>query len=202
MRRVVVAERETFFQASVQEGEPYRWTALDTSLDVSGYLRLSHLAYLPPPSLEALRVFEASRGISPATTVHSVRAVVRTLTATKKVEEYVVACFPLDVQRLCNAQTFTVPPIEIDQSGPATAAAGPAPKCSLASLLPRRRDAAAGLSDTFLLPCPTDIATQLNIRLGLDGFTELQVDGPGTVVFTGEQRLTMVSRRRHECDVY
>ncbi|KAG5469324.1 hypothetical protein LSCM1_02539 [Leishmania martiniquensis] len=202
MRRVVVAERETFFQASVQEGEPYRWTALDTSLDVSGYLRLSHLAYLPPSSLEALRVFEASRGITPAAAVHSVRAIVRTLTANKKVEEYVVACFPLDVQRLSNAHTFTVPPIELRKSDPATTGADPSSTRSVASLLPHRHNAAAGLPGTFLLPCPTDIATQLNVRLGLDGFTELRVDGPGTVVFTGEQRLTLVSRRRHECDAY
>ncbi|AIO01348.1 hypothetical protein LPMP_330550 [Leishmania panamensis] len=198
MRGVVAAERETFFQASVQDGEPYRWTALDASLDISGTLRLSHLVYLPPPSLEELRVFEASRDISPAVTVHSVRAIVRTLTANKKVEEYVVACFPLDVQRLSSAQTFTMPSIQVNQSGAAAAAARPLPKYTVASLLPHRYDAAAGLSSTFLLPCPTDIVTQLNIRLGLDGFTELRVDGPGTVVFTGEQRLTMVGHRRHE----
>ncbi|TPP55635.1 hypothetical protein CGC20_11145 [Leishmania donovani] len=202
MREVLAAERETFFQASVQDGEPYRWTALDTSLDVSGSLRLSHLVYLPPPSLEVLRAYEASRGISRAATVHSVRAIVRTLTSNNKVEEYVVACFPLDVQRLANAQTFTVPSTEADQSGAAAAAAAPLPRYTVASLLPRRHDASAGLSSTFLLPCPTDIVTQLNIRLGLDGFTELRVDGPGTVVFTGEQRLTMVSHWRHECDAH
>lgn len=201
MREVLAAERETFFQASVQDGEPYRWTALDTSLDVNGSLRLSHLVYLPPPSLEVLRAYEGPRGISPAATVHSVRAIVRTLTSNNKVEEYVVACFPLDVQRLTYAQTFTVPSTEVDHSD-AAAAAAPLPKCTVASLLPRRHDASAGLSNTFLLPCPTDIATQLNIRLGLDGFTELRVDGPGTVVFTGEQRLTMVSHQRHECDAH
>ncbi|GET91789.1 hypothetical protein, conserved [Leishmania tarentolae] len=202
MREVLAAERETFFQASVQDGKPYRWTALDTSLDVSGSLRLSHLVYLPPPSLEVLRAYEASPGISLAGNVFSVRAIVRTLTSNNKVEDYVVACFPLDVRRLANAQTFTVPSTELHESGAAAAVATSLPPYSVTSLLPCRQDASAGLSSSFLLPCPTDIATQLNIRLGLDGFTELRVDGPGTVVFTGEQRLTMVGHRRHECDAH
>ncbi|KAG5495013.1 hypothetical protein JKF63_02065 [Porcisia hertigi] len=198
MGEFTVAERETFFQASVQDGVPYRWSALDTSLDVSGSLRLSHIVYLPPPSLAALKAFEESHGVSPASTVHSVRAIVRTLTANKRVEEYVVACFPLDVERLSNARTFTALPVEADQRESAATAVGHSPKYTLAPLLPRRHDASERLSDTFLLPCSTDIATQLNIRLGLDGFTELRVEGPGTVVFTGEQNLTMVSPQTHE----
>ncbi|KAK7194754.1 hypothetical protein NESM_000395400 [Novymonas esmeraldas] len=201
MRPVVVAERETAFEAAVRDGQPHRWTALDTSLDVSGTLRLLHIAYLPPVSLAELAAFEAARGRSAsAVGVHSVRAIVRTITASRAVEEFVVACFALDVQRLSKALTFTVPsPGEPDRcGGDAPIAARPSTRYSIDAILPPRPGVSTSTPTTFVMPCASDIAAGLNIRLALDGFTELRVEGPGTVVFSGEQRLTMVSQRTRD----
>jgi hypothetical protein len=223
-KTVVLAERESSFVATVQEGTPYRWTALDFSLQLIGSLRLSQITYFPPTSLEDLRRYNASAGTSTASSssspVHSVRAILRTLTANNKVEDFVLACFPLEESRLADAALFTIPPVarqsevggegaprQIGASGatavttkdPLKSGAGPSPlQPAVSSLLPQRRDACDNLTDTFVLPCVTDIAAGLNVHVGLDGFTELRVEGPGTVVFTGEEKIGVLSPSRRE----
>lgn len=209
----MLAERESSFVATVQDGTPYRWTALDASLNLIGTLRISQITYLPPTSLADLARYDPAATTSPAD-VYSVRAVVRTVTANNKLEDYVVACFPLDVRRLTSASTFTVPPVA-PRAGEAAAvtpgaaaaaaastsatalplalAAGPSPRQSVVDFLPQRTDAFATLTSECVLPRPSDIATKLNVHVGLDGVTELRVEGPGTVVFSGEEKIGMLS---------
>ncbi|KPA76760.1 hypothetical protein ABB37_07585 [Leptomonas pyrrhocoris] len=216
-KTVVLAERESSFVATVREDMPYRWSALDFSVHLIGSLRLNQITYLPPTSLEELRNYDASAGASPAL-VHSVRAIVRTVTANNKVEDFVLACFPLEVSRLTKAELFTVPPTaksaeaaaadDLPHTGSVTAAvhpassnaeSGPSPRLpSISSLLPRRRDAFEHLTNTFVLPCATDVASGLDVHVGLDGFTELRVEGPGTVVFSGEEKLGVLNPSRGE----
>lgn len=192
----MLAERESSFVATVQEGTPYRWTALDASLNLVGRLRLSQITYLPPTSLADLKHYDSSASCSPSD-VYSVRAVVRTVTANNKVEDFVVACFPLEVRRLIGATLVTAPPPLARGGSPAAAAAaGPSPSPSIDDLLPQRTDAFASLSASFVLPCLSDVATRLNVHVGLDGFTELRVEGPGSVVFSGEEKLGMLGAGR------
>lgn len=228
-KATVLAERESSFVATVQEGTPYRWTALDFSPNLLGSLRIAQITYYPPASLDALRAYDAAAGASPDTEVYSVRAIVRTLTASNKVEDFVVACFPLEARRLADAAVFTVPLVgkqtataaaavddkEITSAATTssshhgntestlsttapTASSSPAATI-VADLLPQRHDAYAALSTTFVLPCKTDIAAGLNVHVSLDGFTELRVEGPGTVTFSGEEKIGMFSPSRREC---
>ncbi|KPI87800.1 hypothetical protein ABL78_3099 [Leptomonas seymouri] len=219
-KTVVLAERESSFVATVREDTPYRWSAVDFSLHLIGSLRLTQITYLPPTSLEELQKYEAATGVSPAP-VYSVRAIVRTVTANNKAEDFVLACFPLEVSRLAKTELFTVPPVAkrseagaidgLPHTGIATAAAsaiaptdsnsasGPSPRLpSISSLLPQRHDAFENMANSFVLPCPSDVALGLNVHVGLDGFTELRVEGPGVVVFSGAEKLGIVSSNKCE----
>ena len=204
----MLAERESSFVATVQENAPYQWSALDFSLDLIGSLRLSQITYFPPTS-EELQQYEAILGTAPVP-VYSVRAVVRTLSASNKVEDFVLACFPLQVSRLTDALHFTapvVPTLSASGTPPHTAVStivsGPSPRPpSVTSLLPKRRDAFKNVTNTFLLPCTSDVATGLDVHIELDGSTELRVEGPGTVVFSGEEKIGVLSPGRRAYTFY
>lgn len=218
-RTVVLAERESSFVATVQENAPYQWSALDFSLDLIGSLRLSQITYFPPTS-EELQQYEAIVGTAPVP-VYSVRAVVRTLSASNKVEDFVLACFPLQVSRLTDALHFTAPVVPTLSSkagvpstthsasgtpphtAVSTIVSGPSPRPpSVTSLLPKRRDAFKNVTNTFLLPCTSDVATGLDVHIELDGSTELRVEGPGTVVFSGEEKIGVLSPGRRAYTFY
>lgn len=57
--------------------------------------------------------------------------------------------------------------------------------------------ATAPNANNKLLVSSTSIASSLNILIDLDGFTELIAQGPGTLLFFGEQSTQLIDENRH-----
>lgn len=199
----------TPFSATVLEGEPFCFDKL-AAQDVHSSLRITHVSYLPPISMEALEEYyrshpEAARPVSvkgevahrhhsSSTSVPSSHssypltyavAEVEDLSFGNELKRTVIGCFPLDLRRLPPSATSA----KASNSGSSTAVssvvAGSAEGNSTALLtFPH------GLQ--LLAPVDTDILRDINIQLDCDGFVKLSMRGPGSIYFYGEQRSLLI----------
>lgn len=161
----------TSLRVTVSDEESYHF-ALGAAHDVTSSIRLTHITYTPPKSRAEWEAYydrhpELPRPTFAKDTI-SVAARVRTLTYGNEIKSFVVACFPLDTQR-----------ISIDSHSGAAASSSKKGDTTSAVRL-------GGLFDVAM-PLPTDIVSGLNVRLDVDGSATLEVEGPGRVTFVGEQ---------------
>lgn len=168
----------TPFRAMVSEEAPFRFADC-LSKDVQASVRITHMTYTPPTSQEEWDAYYAAHPDQPkpslgGSTVYTVGEI-KTFTASKKVETFVLACFPLDTNRVCTLDTAS-----------ASAAAVSGPDFASESLV------RFGRFFDVVVPAPSDIASALNIRFTPDGYTELLVRGPGHVTFFGEQLSALI----------
>lgn len=173
----------TPFRVTVSQDEAYQFGQY-AAQDVTASVRLTHLTYTPPTSKAAWEAYYAAHtGPTPVLgkSVVSVTARVRTLLLDGSVGTFVIGCFPLDSSRV----------IGLDRDSAALEAVPPPtpPSSSLPATQHMQR-----FNDLFdvVLPVPTDVAANLDVRLDVDGSVELIVDGPGQVTFSGEQYSALI----------
>lgn len=196
----------TPFSALVREGEPFCWSEL-AAQDVHSSLRITHVSYLPPTSMEELKEYykahpEAPRPVRvqgktiphafPNHGTHSSNSTSNSsyqmTYAVAEVEDFsvggemrrmVIGCFPLDLRRL--------PPSEPEPSTtPSTT--------TLSSALSANKERSEENFLSFqhglqiLVPVDSDVMRNIRIQLDCDGSVKLHMRGPGQLFFYGEQR--------------
>lgn len=199
----------TPFSATVQEGKPFCFDKL-VAQDVRSSLRITHVSYLPPTSMEALEEYyqsnteairpvsvkgEVAQGLpSSATPAPSpprrypltyAVAEVEDLSFGNALKRTVIGCFPLDLRRLPPSASSP----QTSNSG--SVLAGSAEGNSSTSLLTFQH------GFQLLAPVDTDILRNINIQLDIDGFVKLSMRGPGMIFFYGEQRSLLIPEWRN-----
>lgn len=160
----------TPFGATVRDGEPYCFDAFSAQ-DVRTSVRITHIAYHPPTSMEDVESFYAAHPEAPRPVKSSSSsagltfavAEVEDLSIGNEPRRVVVGCFPLDLQRVQQA------------------ASSSSSSSSSSGVMKFQYEQRA------LLPLDTDVIRGVNIRLDGDGCVKLYMKGPGEIYFYGEQ---------------
>ncbi|KAH9578389.1 hypothetical protein LSM04_006140 [Trypanosoma melophagium] len=207
----------TSFRVMVSEAEPYSFQACAMQ-QVQSAVRITHITFTPP-SIEEMEAYVQQQESNPASTPgrndallrSSTLASLRTLCASGKLESHAVACFPWTVptdaaitdnmatdnnsslngadnninkknrkNKGGNENNVKNKKLNFSPSSEITASACSAERVQLAGFF------------EVALPRQTDICSNVDLRFDVDGFVWLEVNGPGSVTFFGEQYSSLI----------
>ncbi|KAG8345560.1 hypothetical protein ERJ75_001448200 [Trypanosoma vivax] len=188
----------TSFRVTVVEATPYCFQAYTTQ-QVQSSVRITHIAFTPPSAEEARARHHIAKQCSGKFAVGKERegleaagdavtlASLSALGASGKVERYTIACFP-----------WCLP------AGGVEAAASVGEKEAAASESRGKKRTKDGLHLAgpmqvqlggifdVTLPRQSDLCSNIDLRFDVDGSVQLEVVGPGSVTFFGEQYSALI----------
>ncbi|ORC90499.1 uncharacterized protein TM35_000082970 [Trypanosoma theileri] len=206
----------TSFRVMVSEAEPYSFQTCAMQ-QVQSSVRITHITFTPP-SIEEMEAYiqqqesnsDSTPGRNDALLRSSTLASLRTLCASGKLESHAVACFPwtvpTDAAALEDMATNNNNNNNSHNSGDnkkhksnknGKENNGNNKKLAssstqiTASACSAERVQLAGFFEVAL-PRQTDICSNVDLRFDVDGSVWLEVNGPGSVTFFGEQYSSLI----------
>ncbi|EKF28256.1 hypothetical protein MOQ_008004 [Trypanosoma cruzi marinkellei] len=194
----------TSFRVMVSEAEPYGFQTC-AAQQLQSSVRITHITFTPP-SPEELEAYMQHReklasatppcgrdvSICPATFAR-----LRTLCASGELESHTMACFPWSQNEETTTALMAVHGNDESNKNKSKNSKNKKGESQLlqstttAAAHPLEQVQLAGLFDV-VLPRQTDICSNVDLRFDVDGSVWLEVVGPGSVTFFGEQNSSLI----------
>ncbi|SCU69776.1 uncharacterized protein TEOVI_000134500 [Trypanosoma equiperdum] len=183
----------TSFRVVVLEERPYSFEEC-AAQQVRSSVRVTHIAFTPPTVEEVesyvkrqqqtrkQKLSSRVKTYGDAALRQLTLANLTTLCASGKMESHTVACFPWGFPGNCGT---VAGPLNLESEGSSKRTIG-------ADNLFQLEQVRLGGVYTVVLPRMSDLCSNVDIRFDVDGFVQLEVVGPGSVTFFGEQYSSLI----------